>query len=276
MTEIELRKSGHEFRLIPLILIILLLFLRFPFLIAVGFKQIPLPIALSNSIMLDGTYILTAMLIWYERKELDRFNITFNTILIFTVIPLISLIVNNIITHQEMVSQYSFIDYSKPILGIILLIALIISKVPLKKSSIKELFIWLLITIAASILITLLVTGFKIDRRILYTNPFELISLILLQINIAAIPEEPLFRGFIWGYLTKFKWNIWLIIVFQAMLFMIGHIYYVGPYPIFVFIRTFIGGLIFGLIVWKSRSIATSMGAHGMVNSLGQIIERFN
>lgn len=33
-------------------------------------------------------------------------------------------------------------------------------------------------------------------------------------------------------------------------------------------------GIILGLIVWKSRSIATSMITHNLVNSLGLIIEK--
>lgn len=276
MTGVELKKIKHEFRLIPLIIIVLLLFLRFPFLIAVSFKKTSLPAALSTSIFQNGTYILTALLIWYERKRLDRFNITFSSVLIFTIIPLISFIVNRIITHQETLSKYSYIDYSKPILGIILLIALIISKVPMKKTSIRQIIIWLLISVIASVIIVLLLMKFSINGRLLKTSPLELISLILLQLNIASITEEPLFRGFIWGYLMEFKWNDWLIIVFQAILFMMGHVYFIGRYPIFVFIRVFIGSFIFGLIVWKSHSIATSMVTHSLVNSLGQIVENLH
>ncbi|WP_161796471.1 CPBP family glutamic-type intramembrane protease [Desulfosporosinus acididurans] len=47
----------------------------------------------------------------------------------------------------------------------------------------------------------------------------------LVQLNSAAILEEPLFHGFFWGYLKNWGWKeswIWLT---QAGLFVIGHIY---------------------------------------------------
>jgi len=54
---------------------------------------------------------------------------------------------------------------------------------------------------------------------------------------------------------------------------MLGHIYYLGNYPIFVFIRTFIGTFVLGINAWKSRSIANSMVAHSIINSLSQFME---
>lgn len=83
--------------------------------------------------------------------------------------------------------------------------------------------------------------------------------------------EEPLFRGFIWGYLEKRSWNqiwIWLL---QAGIFCIGHIYYLPQNPVF-FAGTFVGALILGLLVWRSKSIGTRMIAHAMTNTLGNLI----
>jgi len=50
----------------------------------------------------------------------------------------------------------------------------------------------------------------------------------MAQLCNAATLEEPLFRGFLWGYLRLQGWNEKWIWLFQALLFWVGHIYYLG------------------------------------------------
>jgi membrane protease YdiL (CAAX protease family) len=89
----------------------------------------------------------------------------------------------------------------------------------------------------------------------------------------AGIAEEPFFRGFLWGSLRKLGLKdvwIWLI---QAGLFWLGHTYALvngAPWSFFFIVP--VGGLVLGLLVWRSRSIAVSMAAHGLANGVGQII----
>lgn len=95
------------------------------------------------------------------------------------------------------------------------------------------------------------------------------------QLNNAAVLEELLFRGFIWGYLIKLKWKenwIWLL---QAFLFMMGHICYLGSYDLAFFIGIPATALILGLLAWKSRSISTSMTAHALVNTFEDLIAHY-
>lgn len=84
---------------------------------------------------------------------------------------------------------------------------------------------------------------------------------------IAGGCEEPLFRGFLWGYLKGNRWPEWLIWIFQAGLFGLAHAYYFYDFADpWIWQRTFLGGLIFGLIAWKTRSVVASALVHGVVN----------
>jgi len=91
------------------------------------------------------------------------------------------------------------------------------------------------------------------------------------QLGFAAAYEEPLYRGFLWGELKRTtKWKTAWIILFQAIIFMLAHgVVFLAPpqYPAFLVI--FLAGIVFGLLVFYSRSITASMTAHAFYNSFG-------
>ena len=89
-----------------------------------------------------------------------------------------------------------------------------------------------------------------------------------IHLGYAAATEEPLFRGFLWGHLRLAGWREGWIWLFQALLFMLGHIYYLPQLPVSFWVIVPLGGLIQGLLVWKSRTIVASMAAHGLSNVL--------
>ena len=92
--------------------------------------------------------------------------------------------------------------------------------------------------------------------------------LIFTQLSTAAALEEPLFRGVLWGVLKDRGWKEVWILLFQALLFMLGHIYYLGSADLSFFVIVPVGAILLGLLAWKSRSIGTSMLFHGITNSL--------
>jgi len=51
-----------------------------------------------------------------------------------------------------------------------------------------------------------------------------------------------------------------------------AHLYYLGKYPLSFWVIVPLSGLLFGLLAWGSRSIATSMLGHGLVNGVGQMV----
>jgi hypothetical protein len=127
-------------------------------------------------------------------------------------------------------------------------------------------------------LATVLVTGYpesfvvpQLDPRyrldVLSGLPSSLVS-IPYQWGYAAISEEPVFRGFLWGYLRKSGWRELWIWLFQAGLFSLAHLYYFNTAPLSFWFIVPLGALVLGWLAWRSRSIATSMVAHGVMNGL--------
>ena len=106
------------------------------------------------------------------------------------------------------------------------------------------------------------VKPFPIDWSMVWVFPY--------QIGYAAVSEEPLFRGFLWGYCARAGWKNGWICIFQALLFMLGHLYRLNyPNAWQALAVTFFVGLVFGLLVWRSRSLVSSLAAHGFYNAAG-------
>lgn len=81
-----------------------------------------------NSIFTNSTYLLTSILIIYERKNLSQFNFTFFSMILFTTMPIIGFLVTIFSSNPQQVQynlQYNFLDYITLIIAIFLLILLI-------------------------------------------------------------------------------------------------------------------------------------------------------
>ena len=113
------------------------------------------------------------------------------------------------------------------------------------------------------------------SRFSLYTGPplttAGLIFAFLYAMGHSAIIEEPAFRGFLWGYLEQHRWKgvgIWL---FQGALFWLSHFRYFDR-PLMFWVALPAGGLIFGWLSWRSRSVAACLVAHAAYNGLGAFL----
>jgi membrane protease YdiL (CAAX protease family) len=102
--------------------------------------------------------------------------------------------------------------------------------------------------------------------------PMRVLPSIVYQLGYAAAYEEPIFRGLLWGYLRLKGWKDAWILLLQAGLFWLGHSYYIGKAPFSFWVLLPAAGLLFGLLAWRSRSIATSMAAHGVINGTGMLL----
>jgi len=90
----------------------------------------------------------------------------------------------------------------------------------------------------------------------------------IMLLGSAAAYEEPLFRGFLWGYLVLRGWRSWKILVFQVALFSVAHFYY---YPNSLYSLLFVvpfSAFCFGLMVLRFRSISIPIVAHGVFDGL--------
>lgn len=261
--------------LVPILIMTGLLFLRFPLLIASSFKIITIPNVFE--LYIDCTYLLTACLIVYERNKLLSFNIGLSSITMFIIIPILKPIIYFVLKNSvAWKGSYPFSWYQVAI-AVILLVVLIYKHPTIYKEKIKDSLKWIVISGAVGVLYAV-ITGLVYKT---FTSPSSMkatfpvfIYLFITQLNNAAPSEEPLFRGFIWGYLRNRKWKEHWIWLFQAAIFSLGHIYYLPDVPI-AFLGTLTAGLVLGLVVWKSKNISTSIIVHGLINSMGDLIMHF-
>lgn len=279
---------------LPVILLCGLLFLRIPFVILSYALKISNPVWQSIFIIL--TYLLTAILIWVERDRLEDFHIGLGAVAIIIVMPVLRPIICSIIQYSEFSSGigYRWIQFlymqlmflhswiEIPI-AIFLLTALLLSHTNFKKKQFLKILLWLIIAIITGVILGFLqiyLKGFvgiyfKEDSKLISNRTYQfrdIISSFLTQLSLAAIAEEPLFRGFLWGYLKKANWKEVWIWIFQALLFLSGHFYYFRNFK-YSFIWVLISALAIGLIAWRSKNITNSMITHAILNSQGYIFD---
>lgn len=81
-----------------------------------------------------------------------------------------------------------------------------------------------------------------------------------------GILEEPIFRGFLWGFLKRSGWTDILILFFQAFLFMVSHLNHID-HPITFWLVGPSLGVILGVLALRSKSILPPIVAHSLYNA---------
>jgi membrane protease YdiL (CAAX protease family) len=274
----ETNTTSHQ-RIFLLVLLGLLI-LRIPFvgfmkLFEVQWEWIP--------IIFDiGTYLLTTFLIWWEVDHLADYHIDTLVVLIVVLFKPIQTLILKLWGFNDHLLTFP----SLPSL-LIWLIAIVFALGMWSKRSrltaVRSVSIRWLLTGMLVGLLTAVVLSFPMSLQIpkaeLTSEPsigaatLTVLAQVLLafpyQIGYAAVTEEPLFRGFLWGYLRKLQWREVWIWLFQAGLFTFAHIYYIIKHPISFWIIVPVGALVLGFLAWRSRTIAASMAVHGMMNATG-------
>lgn len=271
MNNIKVTNQTRNSSLIPVILMSGLIFLRFVIPIISWYEIIVIPN--RSEIITVFSYLLTALLIIWVKDELGDFNIGLSTIVIFLTIPILEPIYNIWCLPSPRIPKLTFIWF-QIITSILLFIILCFTRTSINKEGKRDVLKWLFISIVVGtiygIITGIIYKAFITSTPVKATIPI-FFSLFLTQVRNAALTEEPLFRGFLWGYLRKRNWKEHSILLFQAFIFFIGHFYYFPSTPI-AFVGTFISGLVFGLVVWKSKNISTSIIVHGLYNSIVNLI----
>jgi hypothetical protein len=109
--------------------------------------------------------------------------------------------------------------------------------------------------------------GIHVSRMPAFLNMGMLVEALLRipqQMGYAAVTEEPFFRAFLWGYLRKAGWKHGWILLFQALLFVLAHVYTLKDFPISFWVIVPVGAVALGLLVWRSRTLVSSLAAHAM------------
>jgi len=229
-----------------------------------------------------GTYFLTALAIWWERDRLRDFHIDRLAFAIIVVGKPLELLFYRLSLPFESPLRSPVYWLYIPI-SLSLASGFFIQRWKSQKSTRKN-WIWLLAGIYVGVTLGVLL-GFPlrsqlVPQRVTYlpfTSLFSLPLKLLIflpfqQMLYAGIAEEPFFRGLLWGALRKAGWKDWWVWLLQAGLFWLGHLYYFGKYPWSFWVIVPMSGLVLGWLAWRSRSIATSMCAHGCLNGFGQIV----
>ncbi|HLN64961.1 MAG TPA: CPBP family intramembrane glutamic endopeptidase [Symbiobacteriaceae bacterium] len=252
---------------IGLLLLAGLILLRFPVLAGLGTALGSVPPWL-DALFSTGTYLLNALLIFWERDRLEQFHIDGWTLGIYGLAPLLAFLADRNVAVYWVPLAFAAV----------LAVAFLLTRTRLpaaRGAALKWLGAALLVGIALAVCNGLLIrwqTGRPFQFVFVPERLAMLVPAFLVQVTRAASFEEPLFRGFLWGYLRQAGWRdgwIWLL---QAGLFMVGHIYYLGRYNISFFLIVPVGGLVIGWVAWRSRSIGASGIVHALGNSLGPLI----
>lgn len=248
-----------------LIFVILLLLLRFPLLIAGQFGMIDN--TLSAIVFLTGTYLFTGILLCRNISNLHQYHISSIALTIFLVSPILSIISNpsdlSALVRIAMAAVFAayFIRNRKRIIAV--------------KNDKKSIIFNTLIVFVSVLVTTILfayIRGFSGTENT-YTLGM-LVNGLLFQLSFAAVMEEPLFRGFLWGGFRQLGLSDGLVCFLQAGLFWLGHIYYYNT-GINFWVVIPIASIVLGLVVWKTKSITNSMVTHAFMNTLGDVFQHF-
>lgn len=217
-----------------------------------------------------GTYLLTAILIWWERDRLAEFHIDKLVLIMFILgKPLEFLLYQPGMPESFQPDTAVYVLYLPIAIGLV--IALWLTRPHLPTLSVKS-WGWVGIGVLAGIaLAAYFAAAFRIaSPGFGKTTPTstELIFSPLWQMLYAGLGEEPFFRGFLWGGLRKTGLkDVWIWLV-QAALFWLSHLVTLLNAPISFWLIVPVGGLVLGGLAWRSRSIAPGILAHGLANGL--------
>jgi membrane protease YdiL (CAAX protease family) len=225
-----------------------------------------------------GTFLLTAILIWWERDRLASYHIDPAAIVIIMLFKPIQTFIPPIWGIDNPLTFPHPLSFSFLIISILLFISLRCTHYKFNRNLGKSL-IWFLACAAAGLFLNIFVTIVEI-KLLAFPYPPPVVTNALLspiyQLGYAAIDEEPLFRGFLWGALKRLGLkDLWILLI-QAILFVIGYIFFLGTSNALAnLIIVFIFSLVAGLLVWKSRTIASSMGLHAFWNGSAFFVHEF-
>ena len=246
-------------------LVVLLLLLRFPVLIAGQFGLINSTV--SAIVFLNGTYLCTGILLCRNISCLDQYNISTIALALFLASPIFSMISNpsdlTAMARLAMAVACSvyFVCNRKRI-------------VPVRGE--KKAILWNWLLVLSSLIVTTILFAYL--RGFHGTEGAFSVSMLtnglLFQLSLAAVMEEPLFRGFLWGGLRQLRLSDGLICVLQAGLFWLAHLYYYNT-GINFWVVIPIGSIVLGLVAWKTKNITYSMVTHAGMNTLGDLFQHF-
>lgn len=212
-------------------------------------------------------FLIIAILILVERTRLEKSNID---VLSLSVIILFGSFLRPFITEYPWFTKILTMFFA--IIGVVLLYMWLIRR-RLQTTIPSKLLLWIVLSFFICLTeytIAKLITSLPPigSSRSLFLNSLYMVN---YQLSNIVIPEEAIFRGFLWGSLKRKGFADYKILLIQSFLFMTGHIniYHIRSLWYYIFILG--QGVIFGLLAWRSRSILPGVITHTFHNTLAYL-----
>ncbi len=214
----------------------------------------------SNAVVI----LIIAILISVEVKNLDEFNIDKFSIITLILFPLLRLLLEK--------------SYLSVILGMACVL-LIVALFRTKPNIVKTNFRWTLLGMVLSAGALIIIFQFELHlRRAWLTAPLlhdnlagTAIMYIVQQLSSTSLPEEILFRGFIWGYLRRDGWGETKTIWIQGILFWLLHFRRIAmPFTFFVSIP--ILTILSSQLTKRSKQVFPAILSHTIINAVSAIL----
>jgi membrane protease YdiL (CAAX protease family) len=270
----QVNEEGRRRRLVAWVLIATLLLIRGPFMVTVRLSTDPAPIWLEPAFQI-GTYVLTALFVLWERDSLATFHIDGLALVIIIAAPPLSTVLLSLGGASNW--PMAFPHWPSLVIWAVALafLASLSRYKPTVRSSYARSLGWFGLGIAAgvvaSIAVRLAVTltaGTALQFAATGPVLLSVLQFLPYQVGYAGVSEEPLFRGFLWGQLRRSGWRDVWIWSLQAAAFGLVHLYMLLRAPLAFWSLVAPVALVGGLLVWRSRSLCSSMAAHAAINSI--------
>jgi len=100
-----------------------------------------------------------------------------------------------------------------------------------------------------------------------HESPLSILNALNYQMSTSAAIEEPIFRGFLLGYLLHDRgWKPSIAVLGQTLIFWVPHIYKFED-PFLFWVAVPLGGIILGWVTLRTKNIASGMFAHAIYNT---------
>jgi hypothetical protein len=210
--------------------------------------------------------LIVAILISVEMKNLEEFNIDK-----FTIVSFILFSILRLIFERGNISISIMIGLA----CVLMICAFFVTKPKIIRTNLRWAVLGIVVSAATLVPIAqfeLLLRHSWLAHPLLQNNlTITAISHILKELSFTSLPEEILFRGFIWGYLRREGWGENKIIWAQGILFWLIHFSRLGtPFTFFVSIP--ILTLISSQLTKRSKQVFPAVLSHTIINAVSGIL----
>jgi hypothetical protein len=204
------------------------------------------------------SFILVAMVIFVNKDNLEKLNIDQSFVLIF--------LYGGLAYNWNLAWHYSNWQLGLATVIMPLFIFILRIKGLLKFGDNKSNLMRIVLVIVIGFLLGVLFIGGSFNSR-------KIVWAIQSFLNVTpeVVVEEVMFRGMLWMFLKSQDFSDLKIVVLQAILFWLCHVNSLNS-SVFFWVIVPITSVLLGLVVWKSKSITTSIIAHLLVNVLSDLV----